>query len=217
MLLINHEPLPNTGLTYLAFRISFQDTLERIVLARQMGTMPDGFGFLTEVPFLQTVPPHVQLDLLADTWSKHWSSAREHASLLDESVIYAACETAARIAEEEPSIVAHSIFTGPQQIKVSVDTYLPGEFRNLHLNLANEGDFLLISQFEDIPPEEAEELKQQYRLDQDRIDEMFDALGRWAVAPNFVRRLAGLVTEKELVRASFVIGEALQSNLKRVP
>lgn len=217
MLLINHEPLPNTGLTYLAFRISFQDTLERIVLARQMGTMPDGFGYLTEVPFLQTVPPHVQLDLLADTWSKHWSSSQEHASLLDESVIYAACETAARIAEEEPSIVAHSIFTGPQQIKVSVDHYLPGEFRNLHLRLANEGDFLLISQFEDIPPDEAEDLKEQYRLDPARLDEMFDALGRWAVGPNFVKRLSGLVTDKELVRASFVIGEALQANLKRVP
>lgn len=217
MLLINHEPLPNTGLAYLAFRISFQDTLERIVLARQMGTVPDGFGYLTEVPFLQTLPPHVQLDLLADTWSKHWSSQRQQGSLLDESVIYAVCETAARIADEEPSIIAHSLFTGPQPVKVSVDSALPSEFRNLHLRLANEGDFLLISQFEDIPPDEAEDLKQQYRLDPARIDEMFDALGRWAVAPNFAQRLDGLATDKELVRASFVIGEALQATLKRVP
>lgn len=216
MLLINNEPLPNTGLTYLAFRISFQETLERIILARQMGLPADGFGFLTEVPFLQSVPPHVQLDLLADTWSKHWSTSNFDAGLIDESVIYAVCETAARIAEEEPTMVPHAIFTGPQQIKVSVDEFLPGEFRNLHLRLANEGDFLLISQFEDIPPDEAEELKQQYRLEPSRIDEMFDVLGRWSVGPNFVKRLDGLVTEHELVRASFVIGEALQASAKRV-
>lgn len=211
MLLINDEPLPNTGLTYLAFRVSFQETLERIVLARQVGAAADGFGYLTEVPFLQSVPPQVQLDLLADTWSKHWSIDRYHASLVDESVIYAVCETAARVTDDEPSFMAHALFTGPQQIAVAVDQYLSGEFRNLHLRLANEGDFLLISQFEDIPPDEAEDLKQQYHLRPDRIDEMFDVLGRWSMMPNFVQRLDGLITERELVRASFVIGEALQA------
>jgi hypothetical protein len=55
------------------------------------------------VPFLMGVPPHVQLDLLADTWSKHTSKDKHEASLIDESVIYAAGETAARIAEEDPT------------------------------------------------------------------------------------------------------------------
>lgn len=211
MIYLCGDPLPHHGLTYLAFRLAFQDTLERIVLAQQIEDSNECFGYLTEVPFLRAVPPHVQIDLLADTWSRHTSRRHIEGTLVDESVIYAVCETAARIAEDDPTIVTHAVLTGPLQVTVPVDQFLAGEFRNLHLKMANEGDFLLLSQFEDLPPDDASDFKQQYRLDGTRAEAMFDVLGQWNIAPNFGNRISGLVTERELVRASYVLGCALRS------
>ncbi|NOX56773.1 MAG: hypothetical protein GXP27_20490 [Planctomycetes bacterium] len=100
MLVVAGEVLPNNVLSYLAFRVTFLETLERLALARQVGDEDEEeeFGFLTEVPFLSAVPPHVQLDLLAETWRKHSVRRRVSATLLDEAVVYAVCETAAHIA-----------------------------------------------------------------------------------------------------------------------
>ncbi len=54
MLAIQTDTLPQTGLSYFAFRIAFQETLERICLAQQVGNYTaECFGFLTEVPFLR--------------------------------------------------------------------------------------------------------------------------------------------------------------------
>lgn len=210
MLLISGDKLPATGLTYIAFRASFLDTLERIVLSRQFEDTNENFGYLIEVPFFRGVPPHVQLDLLADTWHKHSSLEVHIASLIDESVVYAVCETAARTAEEDPNVITHSMITGPRETNVEVDSFLPGEFRNLHLSLANEGDFLLASQFEDMNPIEAFELKMQFQMDLTRMEEMFEVLSRWRVQPDLQNRLAGLLTEREQVRVGYVIGQSLQ-------
>ena len=215
MLCIDGDSLPRNDLSYLAFRVSFQETLERIVLSRQVNDGVHNFGFLGEVPFLQAVAPHVQLDLLADCWHRHCSRRKHEATLLDESIIYAACETAARIAEDEPTIITHCLITGPRSTHVKVDSFLSGELRNLHLSLANEGDFLLISQFEDMPPDDARELKLQFGLEDARFDELFDVLGRWTVESGMGANLKGLLTEREIVRASFVINEVLQPRTAR--
>lgn len=215
MLRIDDDVLPGSDLTYLAFRVSFQETLERIVLARQVNDGNGLFGFMTEVPFLSGVAPHVQLDLLAECWQRHNSKREFEASLIEESVIYAVCETAARIAEDEPTVITHSLITGPKTTKVKVDAFLPGELRNLHLRLANEGDFLLISQFEDMQPDDARDLKMQFGLQEERFEEMFEALGRWNVEPGMGANLKGLLTEREIVRAGFVISEVLQPRTAR--
>ena len=153
MLAIQTDTLPQTGLSYFAFRIAFQETLERICLAQQIGNYTaECFGFLTEVPFLRAVPPHVQLDLLAETWRKHAASEKFVADLLDESVIYAVCETSARIVEQDPNVINRYLAGGPQSVGLKIDQTLAAELRALHLNLASDGDFLMISQFEDMPP-----------------------------------------------------------------
>lgn len=215
MLNISGDNLPRNDLTYLAFRVAFQETLERIVLARQVDDGHGIFGYLTEVPFLQGVAPHVQLDVLADCWHRHCSHRKHEATLIDESIVYAICETAARIAEEEPTIITHCMITGPKQCHVLVDSFLPGELRNLHLSLSNEGDFLLVSQFEDMDPEEARELKMQFGLEDWRITELFDVLGQWHIQPGLEERLRGLVTEREIVRVGFVIDEVLKQRAPR--
>jgi len=215
MLYLDDDPLPQTDLTYLAFRISFQETLERIVLSRQVNDGNDIFGYLTQVPFLRAVAPHVQLEVLADCWQRHHSSQEHEATLVDESVIYAACETAARIAEDEPTVITHGLITGPRQTHIKVDSFLADELRSVHLGLANRGDFLLISQFEDMDPEEGYDLKMQFGLEEYRVDEMFELLGRWVIEPGLGASLKGLLTEREIARAGFVINEVLQPRTAR--
>jgi len=204
MIKIANELLPQSCLCYLAFRIAFQETLERITLAEQIDDDQfSQYGFLTEVPFLQAVPPHVQLDLLAETWAKHLSMDQVEASLVDESILYAACETAAMLTERDPSAVKRFIQSGPLDAQVEADHYLASELRELHLNLGNDGDFLMISQFEDMPPREAAYMKDKFGLDTQRLEAMFEVLGRWNLSPNFLKNLEHLLTEREISRVAF--------------
>ena len=215
MLKICSDTLPNSSLSYLAFRVSFQETLERIALSKQIqDDENECFGFLTEVPFLKAVPPHVQLDLLAATWNKHTANRRIKANLVDEAVVYATCETAARISEREPTVITHCLISGTMNANISVDELLPTELRNLHLSLSNEGDFLLISQFEDMHPDEARDLKQQFKLDESRLKVMFDALGRWTISKRFFKNLNGLLSDREIARTAAVLGEELSRPAK---
>jgi len=207
MLNICSDTLPQSCLSYLAFRVSFQETLERIVLARQVGENADGcFGYLTEVPFLHAVPPHIQLDLLAETWSKHFAAESFEASLVDESVVYATCETAARVTEEEPLVLQRYVQGGPLEFDSTVDYSLASELRALHLNLANAGDFLMISQFEDLPPEESLKLKQEFGLNESRLESLFEVLGRWSMSAEYLENLTGLMSKKEIVHSALELG-----------
>ncbi len=201
MLTIATEKLPQSCLSYVAFRVAFRETLERITLASQVGEPVDGgFGYLIEVPFLQAVPPHVQLDLLAATWQRHIAEEDFTASLLDESVLYAVCEASAGIVDSQPEMVRQYLAGGPQAIEIGVDHQLAAELRALHQEASREGAFLLISQFQDMPPEEARPLKAEWGLKEERLEVMFEALGRWRVSPEFLSNLAGLLTAEEIGR-----------------
>ena len=211
MLQIADTKLPHTVLCYVAFRAAFHDTLGQIAVhdaaaSRGAGDPHARFGFLTEVPFLRCVPAHVQLDLLAETWSRHAAHDSHEADLVDEAVLYAACETAGRLCAEEPATVARYLCGGPIDVTLSVDGLLADELRALHLNLAGEGDFLTISQFEDHPPKEGRALKIKLGVDPDRLEPLFEALGRWHLSEDFLGNLSGLMTGYEILSAVNVLG-----------
>lgn len=202
MLKICQDTLPDSDTTYAAFRLAACDTLERMTLAEQLGTGGERpFGFLTEVPFLKHVPPQVQVDLLAETWSKHRGGTLCAATLVDESVIYAMCETSARLVSRDPETARRFLSGGPRSAALAVDRGLAGAIQALHLDLANEGDFLLISQFQDIPPDDARVLKRRFGLVEAECEGMFEALGRWYVGSEIWRRAAGLLTPTEIACA----------------
>jgi|TARA_B100000809_G_scaffold132750_1_gene130528 hypothetical protein len=208
MLTICSDPLPRTDLTYAAFRASFHETLERLVLARQFDSDPwQNFGFLTQVPFLKSVPPQVQLDLLSETWHRHVCSETHVASLVDEAVIFAACEAGARMARVNCDEFTEVLEQGPQRLIRGVDDGLAEAMKQLHMALDCEGDFLVISQFEDLPPDEARQLKEELCLEQERLDELFAVLGRWNVTPGFAGRLEGLLSRTEIRRALQVVSD----------
>jgi hypothetical protein len=209
MLTIATDVVPRTSLSFVAFRVAFQDTLERIGLARQVGDDAyGGFGYLTEVPFLRAVPPLVQLDLLAGTWSRHIADESFAADLVDESVIYAACETAANVADQDREGLERFLSGGPVVVDPADLDGISADLRAMHLSLASEGDFLLISQFEDIDPEESRRLKRRFRINEQRLESMFEVLGRWHASPEFGQRLGGLLRSEEILRATRVLGLA---------
>ena len=207
MLTISNDVLPQNQLCYLAFRISFRETLERMALADQVGCDPhEAFGFLTEVPFLRNVPAHVQLDLLAATWAKHYASESVVANLVDEAVLFAVCETSAHVVESEPEIVEDYLAGGPLDVFTSGEMLLASELRSVHLDLTREADFLLVSQFEDLPPEEAGQVKSKFGLSDLKLEPMFDVLGRWYLSPEFLGNLSGLLTGPEVLKTVRILG-----------
>lgn len=210
MITIAADTLPQNLLSYIAFRTAFLDTMERLTWTLQFDSPEDGlFGFITEVPFLRAVPPHVQLDLLATTWWKHMSEETHPATLVDEAVVYAVCETAARIVEEEPALVRRFLENGPLATQILIDQHLATELRALHLKLSNDGDFLLIGQFSDLPPVEASRLKQKFAFDDSRAEVMFEVLSRWCLSPNFVVRSHNLLSLNEAQRSQEVMQQKM--------
>lgn len=207
MLCIEGEPLTDSDLAYIAFRLSFFETLERIALAEQMGLAGEGaYGYLSEVPYLRNVAPQVQLDLLLESWRKLRSQEAEPATLVDESVVYAACEAAARMADSDAEFLEQYLATGPRMLVEQLDGPLSDQLRFLHLSLPNEGHFLLLTQFQDVEPEEGRRLKNSFGLDPDSCEPLFDVLGRWNVSPAFCQNGAGLLTTGELAQATHVLG-----------
>lgn len=207
MLRICDDLLPQTDLTYFAFRVAFCDTLERFVLAEQARLGSDAsFGYLTEVPFLRNVTPRVQLDLLLDTWSRHYDQDQTAAAtLLDEAVVYAVCETAARVVKADRKAVRRFLRGGPRPLYPVLDEQLGDSLHAMHVNLSNEGDFLLISQFQDLPPDDAKSLKAKFRLDEAACEPLFEALGRWRVSANFATKAKGLLTPQEAVKVANIL------------
>ena len=206
MLKISQSPLPQSSLSYIAFRIAFRETLERVSLSFRNPTAHSvPFGYLGQVPFLLEVAPAVQLDLLASTWHKHLSGQVYQSNLVDESVIYAACETTAQLIENEPQTVTQLLAGGPLDSKIAVNSYLARELRSLYLSLPNDGDFLIVSQFLDIDPEDAIDQKLQMGIDPNRMTAMFDVLGRWHPSPEISDNLSGLLSEREIDDTSNVL------------
>jgi hypothetical protein len=108
--------------------------------------------------------------------------------------------------EQDPNVIGRYLAGGPQSVALKVDQSLAAELRALHLNLASDGDFLMISQFEDMPPDEAAESKRQFGLDDNRFEVMFEALGRWSMSARFLTDLCGLMTKEEIVRTALELG-----------
>jgi len=201
--------LARTELTYIAFRLACLDTRERLELAVQLDLCPErNFGFLTEVPFLKNVPAQVQLDLLLTTWARHLTPVPVAASLLDESVVYAACETAARLIRSEPDVARRFLHRGPIHCNRLIDHHLADQIQQLHLNFAQEGLFLLLSQFQDIPPREAVPLKREHGLEDDTVECLFDVLGRWYLTPEMFTQATGLLTRVETEQLSVLLQTA---------
>ena len=198
MLTICADTLPPNTLTYLAFRLSCLETFRLLEEMQHSHSVAERVGYLTEVPFLQEVAPRVQLSLLGETWNRHMSNEPHHADLVDESVVYAVCEFAAALVEKAPERVREYLGAGPLAAMVVPDHFLATELRALHLQLSNEGDFLLISQLQDLPPDEAAEFKQQFHLNDAYLQPMFEVLGRWHVSSHLRDELDGLLTEEEL-------------------
>ena len=192
------------------------DTFEWIRLAKQVPNAKiENYGYLVEVPFLAAVPVQVQLDLLAETWSRLITGTAITGSLIDECVLYAACETTARVVDEQPKEFGQFLKGGPMQFAVTPDQWLVSRIRSLHLSMPIEGDFLAISQFEDMPPAEAKVQKRRLGLDEDRLDSMFQVLSRWHVSPNFKTNLSLLLSNSEIQRVQEVLDSRSIPNPQR--
>jgi hypothetical protein len=206
MLKICQSPFPQSTLSYVALRVAFLQTFEIFSQQKQLrGDCSESRGYLSEVPFLQEVATAVQLELLASTWHKHQSRETHRSDLIDESVIYAACEMTARAVESDPESVLRSLAGGPVNVTMPLDSYLSREIRLLYLELPNDCDFLLVSQFLDLDPEDAIDQKLQMGLDPNRILPLFEALGRWHVSPQMIGCLRGLLNEAEMARVATIL------------
>ncbi len=124
---------------------------------------------------------------------------------MDEAVIYAACETSARVVKSDPKSIRRFLRGGPRPLFPVLDDRLADSLHALHVNLSSQGDFLLISQFQDLPPAEADLLKAKFKLSTAACEPLFEALGRWHVHSSFVSRAKGLLTGQEANKVAGIL------------
>ena len=201
MIIFTAKSLPFTKNVYIAFRIALLETEERLSLAHQID-MADhtGFGYLTQVPFLKCVAPQVQLDLLLDFWNRYLSRDRHTANYLDESIVYSVCETASNVIRSQPILAERFVNSGPLSCPFQATPKLADSIQKLHLDFVGDGHFLMLSQIQDSPPEEAANLKKEFGLRDEMSEEMFTAIGRWNVSTDVENRAVGLLTPAESTR-----------------
>ena len=194
--------LPQNDLAYLAFRLALQDTVSDIELHLDLAEEPDPpVGYLTEVPFLEQVPLPVQVDLLADAWARHHKPELTEASLLDAAVVYAACMTAGRIIDDMPDVAVVMLRDGPRKVDPRIIRRASIRLDEMFEGFWDDRDFLLIDEWQDLPPDHARRIKDLMRLPDEVIEPMYEALQRWRVSPEVSGRLEGLMTEAEIAEA----------------
>jgi hypothetical protein len=206
MLHFDTKPLPQSMLSYLAFRVAWRTTWDQLDLAVASGDPDGGPGFIAEVPFLQGTALHIQLDVLAETWRRHLASEYYDASLLDECIVYATCEWTAGLVERDPLRVAGALRHGPYEFSAPLDLALASELRNVHQQLPAQGRFLVIGQLLDLPAEECDSWKLQLGIDDGQLQLLLDALGRWHVAPQFLENLRHLASAAEVRELGRLLG-----------
>lgn len=207
MLQLGHHLLPQSLLTYVAFRTALRNTWDQLDCA-VTGLMPldEGVGFLGEIPFLRETALHIQLDVLAETWRKHLSSKTWTADLLDRCTVFAACEYTARLAHQQPLRIAWALRHGPFDISVAHEPQLAERLRALHQAWSPQQELLLLNQCLDWPPEEAQQWKQFLGWSPTHLETLFEPLGRWHVSPQLLTNLHGLITEAEGQRLARRVG-----------
>jgi hypothetical protein len=194
--------LPRSDLAYLAFRLAVQETLSDIDLYLDLEEEPDTpVGYLSEVPFLEQVPLPVQVDLLADAWARHHRPEPFEASLLDAAVVYAACMTACRIVDDMPEVAVVMLRGGPRRVHPRIIKRASFRLEEMFEQFWDDWDFLLMEDFQDLPPDRAKQLKDLLRLPDEVLEPMFEALERWRVSPDVAANLDGLMTEAEIQEA----------------
>lgn len=191
--------LPQSDLAYLAFRLALRDTLSDIETHLDLEEEPDpAVGYLTEVPFLEQVPLQVQVDLLADAWARHRKPELHEASLLDAAVVFAACVTAGRVIDDMPDVAVAMLRDGPQQVSARIIHRGSYRLEEMFEVFWDDQDFLMINEWQDLPPDHAQYLKEMMRLPDEAIEPMYEALRRWRVSPELAANLEGLATEAEI-------------------
>jgi hypothetical protein len=191
--------LPQSDLAYAAFRLALCDTLLEIELSHDPDAEVDEpIGYLTEVPFLEQVPTAVQVDLLADVWTKHRSQGHVQAYLLDAAVVYAVCMTASRVMRDEPPICQSWLRSGPREVHIRAAARTAERFEELFEDFWDDVDFLTVNELQDLEPEKAREIKQLLGLDESVTEPMFNALGRCRVSATLTSNLTGLLKADEI-------------------
>ena len=147
------------------------------------------------------MPLQVQVDLLAETWNRHRQAELIEASLLDAAIVYAACETAARIIEDVPEVAAIYLRGGPRPLKPRILRRAAPRLEKMFEAFWDDDGFLLIDDLQDLPPERSAAIKAWMRISDEAIQPLYDVLARWHVSPDVAANLQGLLTDDEIAEA----------------
>ena len=100
-----------------------------------------------------------------------------------------------------PEVAVAWLQGGPRKVPPRIIKRAPQRLEELFEAFWDDEDFLLIEEFQDLPPDHARQIKDMLRLPDEAIEPMYAALERWNVSANVAANLAGLMTDAEIREA----------------
>jgi hypothetical protein len=98
-----------------------------------------------------------------------------------------------------PEVAGAWLQGGPRKVSARIIKRRSHRLEELFEAFWDDQDFLLIEEFQDLPPDPARQIKDMLRLPDEVIEPMYAALERWYVSPNVAENLVGLLTDAEIV------------------
>jgi hypothetical protein len=128
---------------------------------------------------------------------------RHEASLLDAAVIYGAFREAARLVVDTPDLAELNLRDGPRAVNRQVLHRTSEWLQSMFYSFWEVEDFLCLSSLQDAPPGRADFdlLKQHLGLTAERMEPLYEVLGRAHVSPAIAENLTGLLTDEEIEEA----------------
>ncbi len=87
---------------------------------------------------------------------------------------------------------------GPRDLGVRILRRASYRLEEMFEAFWDDRDFLLIDEWQDLPPDRAEQIKKLLRLPDEVLEPMFEALQRWRVSSDVGVKLEGLMTAAEI-------------------
>lgn len=191
---------------YIAFRVAFLRVFDSL-LDEFIATAPMAGrqGFLHHIPMLSGTAPHVQIELLLQTWDSLRTTQPLALTVEDQVICYAVTTELAETSSDENQRMIRRAARGPVQIEIGNPMWLASHVRSFQVMLPFAPQAAALQMEPGIATDDLTNIRAAGGVDSPTLDRLMNALSRWTVDSSLYLNAEGLLTETEIeiLRAFF--------------
>jgi hypothetical protein len=191
---------------YIAFRVAFLRVFD-ILLDEFIATAPMAGrqGYLDRIPMLSGTAPHVQIELLFQTWNTLRTTEFPALTVEDQIICYAGTTELAETSSDNDQRTIRRAARGPVQIDIGNPMWLASHVRSFQVTLPFAPQAAALQMEPGIAADDLTNIREAGGVDSPTLNRLMNALSRWTVNSSLYLNAEGLLTdtETEILRAFF--------------